>query len=199
MTPPREPFFIDDAVRALLDPRAPATDPAVRAIQVAMTGFGYNFYDARNVARANDQIVRERASDALGEASASLGRLERAYRTSAFPAASREQPLPPPGALALVRAVDERRRRCEALGSALHAAETPATDAIWFRFRDEASLLARLVACDVELATGAARVRDAAMSLDAATLEAASFATLDAELDGLERSVSRRGALLKGG
>ena len=52
----------DDVVRALLDTRDPSGDPIVNAVRQLMTGFGYNFYDAKNVARANDQLVRAKAA-----------------------------------------------------------------------------------------------------------------------------------------
>jgi hypothetical protein len=91
-----KPLDAGDVARALLDSSAPATDPAVQLLQVAMSGFGYNFYDARNVARANDQLVRGRANDVLGTAAATLGKLEKSYKARAFPEATREQPLPPP-------------------------------------------------------------------------------------------------------
>jgi hypothetical protein len=194
-----EPFFADDALRALLDPRAPAVDPVIQAIQVAMSGFGYNFYDARNVARANDQLVRERASDVLGEAANALGKLERGYKQHAFPESTREQPFPPADVMRRLREIDAARKRCEALVATLHTAETPATDAIWFRFRDEATLLQRLVAFDVALATGSTRARDAALALDAAAFDDASLAPIDAVLAELERGFAARKALLKGG
>ncbi|MBD5635267.1 MAG: hypothetical protein IAI49_12390, partial [Candidatus Eremiobacteraeota bacterium] len=100
------PFFIDDAVRALLDPRTPVVDPAVKTIQVAMSGFGYDFHDARNAARANDQLVRERAGNVLGEASSELAKLERAYRERNFSGATRERPLPSPEVLHRIREID---------------------------------------------------------------------------------------------
>jgi hypothetical protein len=194
-----QPFYVDDAVRALLDPSVPATDPAIQLLQVAMSGFGYNFYDARNVARSNDQLVRERASDVLGEAAAALGKLERSYRDRRFPGATRAQPMPPPDVMHRLREIDTLRKRAEALATAMHTAETPATDMIWMRVRTELPTLQRLVSFDVELATGTVRARDAALALDAVTLDETSLAPIEAELIELEKAFGRRSALLKGG
>ena len=194
-----EPFYADDAVRALLDPRAPAVSPAIQLLQVAMSGFGYDFYNARNVARSNDQLVRERTSDVLGEASAALGKLERSYREHTFAGATREHPMPPPDVLQRIRELDALRKRCEAIGTALHTAETPGTDAIWFRFRDEETLLHRLVAFDVELAATSTRVRDVALDIKAKEIDETALAAIDADLTALERAFARRSALLKGG
>jgi hypothetical protein len=192
-----EPFYADDAVRALLDPRAPATSPALRLIQVAMSGFGYDFYDARNVARANDQLVRERMSDALGEASAALRKLEREYRDRNFPGATREQPLPPPDVMRGIRRFDAARTHCEAIASALLAAEAPATDAIWFRLRDEETLLHRLVACDVALATAGIALRERILALEAGTLDEGALGAVEADLAALDRALAERRALLR--
>jgi hypothetical protein len=196
---PSEPFYVDDAVRALLDPRVPATDPVIQTIQVAMSGFGYNFHDARNVARSNDQIVRERASDVLGELSIALGKLERSYRDLRFPGATREVPMPPPDVLHRIREIDSARKRAEALATALHTAETPATDMIWIRFRNEMTTLQRLVALDVGLALGTVRARDTVLSLVASALDDSSLSALDGEFAALEKIFNQRSALLKGG
>jgi hypothetical protein len=194
-----KPLAVEDVARALLDPSAPALDPAIQLIQVAMSGFGYNFYDARNVARANDQLVRGRANDVLGGAAAALGKLEKAYQQAAFPEATREQPLPPPEVMRRIRTIDGLRKRIEALASALCAAETPATDSIWFRFRDEHTLLFALVACDVALATGADRVAAQAAGLEPSNVGDAAFAPLESELDALERAFAKRRDVLRGG
>lgn len=194
-----KPLSVEDVARALIDPSAPATDPAIQVVQLAMSGFGYNFYDARNVARANDQLVRGRASDVLGTAGATLGKLEKSYKSHAFPEATREQPYPPAEVMGRIRAIDDLRKRIEALASALVAAETPGTDAIWFRFRDERTLLQSLVAYDVALVTGADRIAAAAALLTAADVEDAALAGVESELDALQRAFASRRDLLRGG
>ncbi|MBD5633985.1 MAG: hypothetical protein IAI49_05845, partial [Candidatus Eremiobacteraeota bacterium] len=98
-----------------------------------------------------------------------------------------------------IREIDAARKRCEALGATFATAETPATDAIWIRFRNEESQLASLVAFDVELATGSIRARDAARALEANAFDDGALAPLETELIALERAFSRRSALLKSG
>jgi hypothetical protein len=194
MQPQPQPLAIEDLVEALLDPQAPTTDPVLKMLQLAMSGFGYNFYDARNMARSNDQLVRERASALLADAVAAVASTERIYRERNVPAATREEPFPPADVMRRVRDFDGLRKRAEALIAALASAETPATDAIWFRFRDERTLLLKLVATDVELATGAQRALDACVAIDPAgdNLDAAG-----AELDALERALAKRRTLLR--
>lgn len=194
-----KPVGIEEAARALLDPSAPVTDPALQFVQLAMTGFGYNFYDARNVARANDQLVRGRASDALGTAGATLDRLQKAYTEGVFPGPTREQPYPPADVMHNVRAIEGLRKRALALSSAIAAAETPATDAVWFRCRDEGTVLKALVAYDVGLATGGDAVAAAAAALDPGTIDAGTLAGVEAELKRLEHIFAGRRDLLRGG
>jgi len=194
-----KPLAVEDIARALLDPVAPSTDPAIQFVQVAMSGFGYNFYDARNVARANDQLVRGRACETLGGAAMALGKIEKAYKAHAFPEATREQPFPPADVMARLRAIDALRKRTEAFASALTAAETPATDAIWFRFRDERTLLQSLVACDVALSLGADRAAAVAAGLSPAHVDDEALAGFESELEALERAFAQRRDLLRGG
>lgn len=194
-----KPLAVEDVARALLDPAAPSTDPAIQLAQVAMSGFGYNFYDARNVARANDQLVRGRASDVLGAAAGALGKLEKTYKAHAFPESTREQPFPPAEVMTRMRTIDALRKRTEALASALTAAETPATDGIWFRFRDERALLQSLVACDVALSLGADRAAAVAGMLTADHVEDGTLAGFESELDSLERAFARRRDIMRGG
>jgi hypothetical protein len=194
-----KPLDAADVARALLDPSAPVTDPAVQLLQLAMSGFGYNFYDARNVARANDQLVRGRANDVLGTAALVLGKLEKTYKLHAFPEATREQPLPPPEVMRIIRAIDTLRKRIEALASAIVAAETPATDTIWFRFRDERTLLTSLVAFDLDLSAGTDHVAQTAATLTPGALTEESLEPLETQVESLEQTFARRRDLLRGG
>lgn len=194
-----KPVGIEDAARALLDPSAPVDDPALQFVQLAMTGFGYNFYDARNVMRANDQLVRGRSSDALGAAGATLDKLQKAYTEVAFPEATRAQPYPPADVMRNIRSIEALRKRTLGLSSSIAAAETPATDAVWFRCRDERTVLSALVAYDIGLATGADAVASAANACDPARIDAAALAGIDVELKRLELLFAGRRELLRGG
>ncbi len=188
----------EDVVRALLDPDTASHDPVVQLLQVAMSGFGYNFYDARNVARSNDQIVRERTGAVLGETARALGNFERKFRDRFAPPASREHPYPPAEAMRRLRAIDAARKHCEALISTVTSAETPATDLIWARIRSERATLSALVAFDVDLTARADRARAAADALPLETFDDTSLAPIERELDDLDRAFERRRAMLRG-
>jgi hypothetical protein len=188
----------EDVVRALLDPDLASHDPVVQLLQVAMSGFGYNFYDARNIARSNDQIVRERTSGVLGETARALATFEQKYRERFVPPASRENPYPPAEAMRRLRAIDAARKHCEALVSAVVSAETPATDMIWARIRSERATLVALVAFDAELTVNADRARGAVAALSLEGFDDSSLAALESELAALDRAFEKRRTFLRG-
>lgn len=195
---PLDPRFDDNAIQALIDPHVPPSDPLLKLVHLAMSGFGYNFYDARNVARSNDQIVRERAGLVLGETARALAAFERRYRSRFIPPASREAPNAPADALERLRAIDAARKHCEALVGAFASAETPATDAIWFRVREEGATLRALIAFDVELATGVDRARATLDALDLTTFDDDALGALESQLDAVDRAFAARRRLLIG-
>ena len=189
----REPAEI---ARALLDPQRPAGDPVVQAVHLLMSGFGYNFYDARNVARANDQLVRAAAAGLLADAGRVLARLAFAYREAHLPPATREQPYPPAEALQALRELDKLARRLADAETRLRALETPQHDPIWFRLRDERARLERLLAFDVGLVAAASDLAQRVAALDVEAVHGRRTAELSAEVDALNRTLDDRRALM---
>ncbi|MDH2909730.1 MAG: hypothetical protein HKL92_09115 [Candidatus Eremiobacteraeota bacterium] len=189
----------EDVVRALLDPSQPSHDPSVALLQVALSGFGFNFYDARNQARANDLLVRERVSNLLADAAARIRTLEVRYRERSIPAATREEPFPPADALRRAKALHELTARLDAACSEIVTLEVPGADPIWSRVRDELPTLHRLFAFDVGLATAATALyeRADALTAEAAELDGAldAFAT---DFEVLRKALVERRALLSG-
>lgn len=185
-----------EVARALLDPTHPTGDPVIAAIQLLMTGFGYNFYDARNVARANDQLVRAKASGLLADAGRVLARLEFSYREEHIPELTREQPSLPPDVLQPLKKLERTIRRLADVDTRIRSLETPASDFVWFRIRDERSMLEKLLALDVGLVVTAT---DVAQRVDALNVEAlldSGLAEITADLDRLDTALSQRRALL---
>jgi hypothetical protein len=107
--------------------------------------------------------------------------------------------MPSADAMRRLRAIDEARKACEALVSRILTAETPATDMIWFRIRDEGATLHALLAHDVSLTIGAERVRAAARDLDLESFGDTSLAALQTELATLDRAIDSRRNLLRAG
>jgi hypothetical protein len=191
-----ERYEPEDVVRALLDPTRPADDPVIAAVQLLMTGFGYNFYDARNVARANDQLVRAKASALLADAGRVLARLEFAYRAEYVPAPTREQPFPAADAIEPLKKLERTIRRMADADTRIRSLETPASDMIWFRIRDERALLEKLLAYDVALAVSADAIARDVAGLDPAAVRSAAFSAVDAGLARIETALDGRRAFL---
>lgn len=129
----------------------PSSDPLIQKLQVLVGSPGYNHYDDRNEMRADDLLVRQRASGALAEGARALAALEVAYRQRFIPAATRESPYPPAGALESLRALGRLRARLDDLSAEILGMPVPAQDKVWWRFRDETTLLARLLDFDYRL------------------------------------------------
>ncbi|MGC8486251.1 MAG: hypothetical protein ACP5O6_11575 [Candidatus Baltobacteraceae bacterium] len=189
----------ENVVRALLDPSQPSHDPSVALAQVALSGFGFNFYDARNQARANDQLVRERVSNLLADAAACVRKLEARHRERFIPAATREQPFPPPDALRRSKTLRDLTARLDAAGSEIVTLEVPGADPIWSRLRDELPTLHRLVAFDVGLATAATALYERASTLSPEAVESdEGFEAFEADFAVLRKALVERRALLSG-
>ncbi|TMD49027.1 MAG: hypothetical protein E6I93_12855 [Chloroflexi bacterium] len=113
----------------------PSNDPIVQQLQLLLTGYGYNFYNQANQARADDLLVRERASYYLAQAVATLARLRGDYHTRFIPPLTRANPDPPQEAMAV-----------------------PTQDRIWWRFRQEQPLLMQLLNFDLTLVRGSEQI-----------------------------------------
>ena len=68
-----------------------------------LNGYGYNWYRLDNQMRADDLLVRSRASEHLERAAARLHDLEGRYRRKYLPPLTREHPDPAPQHLAAAR------------------------------------------------------------------------------------------------
>lgn len=187
-----------EVVRAVLDPSYQVTDPAVQVLQLAMTGFGYNFYDARNAARANDLLVREKSAEYLNAAAAKAQDLEHAYRKMFMPPPSREQPFPSPEKSARAQALHELARRLRSLASQIITMPVPQPDAVWSRIRDEAQTLQALLSHDVVMIGISTGIRDAvnALTVDACDSDSA-LDDVAKTLDALEQSFENRSETLR--
>jgi len=147
----------------------PSGDPLVQALQVLVGTPGYNHYDDRNRMRADDLLVRQRASGALAEGARALAALEVEYRRRFLPPATRETPYPTAEAMEALRALGRLRARLDDLASQIVGMTVPAQDKFWSRFRDEKMTLTRLLDLDYQLLlqTGAAGQEARALTADA--------------------------------
>ena len=182
----------------MADARA-SDNPVVRQLQLLTTGWGYNFYNDANKARADDLLVREKAARYLGDAVAALSALESAYRHAFIPPATREQPFPPPEPMEKLRAIGRLKARVSAVSDHLRGVSAPTQDKVWFRLRGEQNLLYQLLAADHGMIAGASLLADQARDLTADAWNAdptASATPLDTALRDLDDALRQRRDML---
>src|SRR5580700_146729 len=119
----------------------PSKNPIAQQLQLLMSGRGFNFYDDRNKARADDLLVRQRAGGFIGEACAALTALEQQYRSAYIPPSTRENPYPPANAMAKLKEIGQTRNRLSEVETQIRSMPVPTQDKVWWRFRDERVLL----------------------------------------------------------
>ncbi len=129
----------------------PSNDPLVQQLQLLLSGYSYNFYNKANQARADDLLVRERASHFLSQAIATLAQLRNDYYTRFIPPLTRANPDPPQEAMARIREIEAAQQALSQLEAHIRGMSVPTQDRIWWRFRQEQALLTQLLNFDLSL------------------------------------------------
>jgi len=129
----------------------PSDNALIQQLQLLLTGYGYNFYSQTNQARADDLLVRERASYYLSQSVAALAQLRSDYHTRFVPPLTRANPDPPQEAMAQLRAIEAAQQTLAKIEASIRGMAVPSQDRIWWRFRQEQPLLMRLLNFDLTL------------------------------------------------
>jgi hypothetical protein len=145
----------------------PSNDPLVQQLQLLLTGYGYNFYNSTNIARSDDQLVRQRASYFLSEANALLATVRNDYQFRYIPPLTRANPDPPAEAMAKVRELEALQQNISRLESSIRGMVVPNQDRIWWRFHQEEPLLRQLLNYDLSLVRGCEQVHQVASQMTA--------------------------------
>ncbi len=136
----------------------PSNDPVVQQLQLLLTGYGYNFYNTTNQARADDILVRERASYHLAQAVEMLATLRGEYQRRFIPPLTRANPDPPQEVMAQVREMEAVQQALSNVETHIRGMAVPAQDRTWWRFRQEQGLLAQLLQFDLALVSSSEQV-----------------------------------------
>ena len=129
----------------------PSNNPLVQQLQLLLTGYGYNFYNKTNQARADDLLIRERASYFLSHAVERLAQVRSDYYQLFIPNPTRENPYPSAEATAPIREIEALQHSLGNLKSHIRAMPVPTQDRVWWRFRQEQPLLEQLLTFDLSL------------------------------------------------
>jgi hypothetical protein len=176
----------------------PGEDSRLYRIGVMLlNGYGYNWYRWDNQMRADDLLVRSRASEHLESAAARLRDLEGRYRQKYLPPPTREHPDPDRQHLAAAQQFRAVADRILAIDTRLRGAPVPPDDKIWLRQRGEIETLQRLGNCDVVLVAGAKEVVEAVAGLVVGVcIDPAIEQQIDKNLGRLVETLTRRDEIL---
>lgn len=114
-------------------------------------GWGYNFYRQENQLRADDQLIRTKATWLLGMAMTSVCAAETEYRREFLPPPSRAKPFPDAGAVASAQNLERLARDIGALEALIQQQPVPENDRMTQRYRLEAPTLKNLIGFDEQL------------------------------------------------
>jgi len=159
-------------------------------------GWGYNFYRVENQLRADDQLVRSRASGLLGIAMASLTDAEIAWRREFLPPPTRDKPFPDAAAVASAQHLERLVRAIGALEALIQQQPVPENDRVSQRYRQEAQTLQALIGWDEVLVGQCELLRSKVDGLDGATLLGIG-AELEAGLEAIRATLEKRAAVLE--
>lgn len=129
----------------------PTNDPIIKQLQLLLTGYGYNFYDRKNQVHADDILVRQKAGSSLNQAAELLSQLAVDYQRRYIPPATRENPWPSAEAMTRLNAIKTLRDDVSSLEVHIRSMSVPSQDRVWWRYRDELSLLQQLLSFDLGL------------------------------------------------
>jgi len=174
----------------------PSNDPVIQQLQLLLTGYGYNFYGTENKIRADDILVRERASYYLAQACDLLATLRGAYQRRFIPPLTRANPDPPQEALAQAREMEEVQQTLSTLETHIRGMTVPAQDRIWWRIRHEQALLAQLLQFDLGLVRTSERVYDYVSQLTPESWQIQGSVQVSQLIQQVAQLVRERGHLL---
>ncbi len=158
-------------------------------------GWGYNFYKVENQLRADDQMVRSKASWLLGEAATAVSAAESDYRREFLPAPTRAKPFPDAEAVASAQKLERLHHDLVAIEQFLHQLPAPANDRMTQRYRLEAPTLANLLHFDSLLVGQCELMRKSVTGVDAQTILKA-LPDLEAGIAAIRSTLHDREAVL---
>ena len=176
----------------------PGEDSGLYRIGVMLlNGYGYNWYRLDNQMRADDLLVRSRASEHLESAAAQLRDLEVRYRRKYLPPPTREHPDADPQHVAAVQHFRAVTDQIITIDTRLRGAAAPPDDKVWVRQRGELETLQRLGKCDVLLVAGAKELARLVAELPVDVgLDPVLEQQIAKHLDELTGELTRRGEIL---
>ncbi|MDQ2730652.1 MAG: hypothetical protein M3Y56_03250 [Armatimonadota bacterium] len=166
-------------------------------LHLLLTAYGYNLYNSNNRARADDLLVRQRASASIGDAASHLGEVATDYAAHHIPPSTRENPYPPREQMAQLEQMNELKDQVSTLGALIRAMPAPTQDRTWARIRSESGTLNALLRLDCRLITVADAILHAVQNLSADAWAADRVGELRTQLAEMNTITHERDRLLQ--
>lgn len=158
-------------------------------------GWGYNFYRIENQLRADDQLVRSKATWLLGMAMSSVCAAEIEFRREFLPAPSRAKPFPDAQAVSSAQRLERLARDIGALEALIQQQPVPENDRMTQRFRQEAPTLKTLIGFDEQLVGQCELLRSMLSSQDGSSI-LKSLPEFDTGLEAIRETLRKRAVIL---
>ncbi len=173
------------------------TDAIRRQLDLLMNAYGYNLYEKKNRARADDLIVRETAAGALASAANSLRTLRTEYRRRFIPPLTRDNPDPPRARLDDLSEMARLQEAVSDLETRVRSMPVPVQDRAWEKFRDERELLNQLLLQDYNLITPCQNLRELLRTVKVEDWNAETVESIDAAMGQIDEAIRSRAKLLQ--
>ncbi|MGH2460956.1 MAG: hypothetical protein ACRDIY_19030 [Chloroflexota bacterium] len=174
-----------------------ALDPIKHTLTNLLTGYGYNLYEGKNRARADDLLVREKAAEMLSDGQNALRDLRTSFQKRFIPPLTRENPSPPAERMAQLREIATLGQRVEDLATRIRSMSVPTQDRVWERFRGERATLLQLLQQDYNLISPCKELRDAILALTPGDWNDSASNDLQSLADRIEHAIRDRAEFLR--
>ncbi len=168
-----------------------------RQLDLLMNAYGYNLYEKKNRARADDLIVRETAAGALAAAANSLRTLRTEYRRRFIPPLTRDNPDPPRARLDDLTEMARLQEAVSDLEIRIRSMPVPVQDRAWEKFRGERKLLDQLLVQDYNLIMPCQNLREHLRTVKVEDWSAEVVASIDEGIGQIDEAIRSRATLLQ--
>jgi hypothetical protein len=173
------------------------TETIRRQLDLLMNAYGYNLYEKKNRARADDLIVRETAAGALGAAANSLRTLRTEYRRRYVPPPTRDNPEPSRARLDDLAEMARMQEQVADLETRVRSMSVPVQDRAWEKFRKEDRLLNELLMQDYNLIAPCQNLREMLRTVHVESWNAESVQQVETVMSQIDDAIRARQQLLQ--
>lgn len=168
-----------------------------RQLDLLMNAYGYNLYEKKNRARADDLIVRQTAAAALNAATNSIRTLRTEYRRRFIPPPTRDNPEPSRARLDDLSEMARLQEAIADLETRIRSMAVPVQDRAWEKFRGEHQLLNDLLMQDYNLIVPCQNLREQMRTIKVEDWTAETAEAIEAAVSQIDEAIRGREQFLQ--